>query len=56
MDFEWFCSELTVAVCHHRKVNTEPYRKGSEEYFKESEERFENGELYEKDSIKLPTV
>ncbi|SDZ85089.1 carboxyl-terminal processing protease [Flavobacterium gillisiae] len=30
-----------------------PYNKGSEEYFKESEERFENGELYEKDSIKV---
>jgi carboxyl-terminal processing protease len=30
-----------------------PYSKGNEEYFKESESRFEKGELYEKDSIKV---
>jgi carboxyl-terminal processing protease len=30
-----------------------PYSKGNKEYFKESETRFENGELYEKDSIKV---
>jgi carboxyl-terminal processing protease len=30
-----------------------PYSKGNDEYFKESESRFENGELYEKDSIKV---
>ena len=30
-----------------------PYSKGSEAYFKESEARFSNGELYEKDSIKV---
>jgi carboxyl-terminal processing protease len=30
-----------------------PYVKGNEDYFKESENRFENGELYEKDSIKV---
>ena len=30
-----------------------PYSKGNEAYFKESESRFTNGELYEKDSIKL---
>ena len=31
-----------------------PYKKGeSESYFKESESRFENGELYQKDKIKI---
>lgn len=30
-----------------------PYSKGNEAYFKESEARFENGELYQKDSIKV---
>lgn len=30
-----------------------PYSKGNEAYFKESDERFENGELYNKDSIKV---
>ncbi len=30
-----------------------PYSKGNESYFKESETRFLNGELYEKDSIKV---
>jgi carboxyl-terminal processing protease len=30
-----------------------PYSEGNEEYFKESESRFEKGELYEKDSIKV---
>jgi len=30
-----------------------PYSKGNEAYFKESESRFSNGELYEKDSIKV---
>ena len=30
-----------------------PYTKGNESYFKESESRFANGELYEKDSIKV---
>ena len=30
-----------------------PYSKGKEDYFKESESRFESGELYEKDSIKI---
>lgn len=30
-----------------------PYVKGNKEYFKESENRFESGELYEKDSIKV---
>ena len=30
-----------------------PYSKGNEAYFKESESRFGNGELYEKDSIKV---
>ncbi|WP_158728766.1 MULTISPECIES: S41 family peptidase [unclassified Flavobacterium] len=30
-----------------------PYAKGKEAYFKESETRFENGELYDKDSIKV---
>jgi carboxyl-terminal processing protease len=30
-----------------------PYMKGNEEYFNESEKRFESGELYEKDSIKV---
>ena len=30
-----------------------PYRKGVEQYFKESESRFNNGELYAKDSIKV---
>ena len=31
-----------------------PYANGKKDYFKESETRFENGELYEKDSIKIP--
>lgn len=31
-----------------------PYLKGNEAYFKESESRFQNGELYHKDSIKTP--
>ena len=30
-----------------------PYSKGNEAYFKEAETRFENGELYQKDSIKV---
>lgn len=30
-----------------------PYVKGAEQYFKESELRFKNGELYDKDSIKV---
>lgn len=30
-----------------------PYLKGTEQYFKESELRFKNGELYQKDSIKV---
>lgn len=30
-----------------------PYQKGNEAYFKEFEKRFSNGELYEKDSIKV---
>ncbi|MEO8253656.1 MAG: S41 family peptidase [Flavobacterium sp.] len=30
-----------------------PYAKGTEQYFKESESRFKNGELYDKDSIKV---
>lgn len=30
-----------------------PYSKGNEAYFKESDTRFQNGELYEKDSIKV---
>lgn len=30
-----------------------PYEKGTEAYFKESDRRFENGELYSKDSIKV---
>lgn len=30
-----------------------PYSKGNESYFKESDSRFTNGELYEKDSIKV---
>jgi carboxyl-terminal processing protease len=30
-----------------------PYLKGNEEYFNESEKRFDSGELYEKDSIKV---
>ncbi|MFV8376367.1 S41 family peptidase [Flavobacterium sp. LB1P62] len=30
-----------------------PYAKGNDAYFKESDNRFENGELYEKDSIKV---
>lgn len=30
-----------------------PYSKGNDAYFKESDTRFENGELYEKDSIKV---
>lgn len=30
-----------------------PYVKGTKQYFKESELRFKNGELYEKDSIKV---
>ena len=30
-----------------------PYSKGNEAYFKESDGRFENGELYSKDSIKV---
>lgn len=30
-----------------------PYSKGNEAYFKESNARFENGELFEKDSIKV---
>jgi carboxyl-terminal processing protease len=30
-----------------------PYTKGNEAYFKEADNRFENGELYEKDSIKV---
>lgn len=31
-----------------------PYSQGNEDYYKESVERFENGELYNKDSIKTP--
>jgi len=31
-----------------------PYTKGTEDYLKEAESRFENGELYYKDSIKIP--
>ena len=31
-----------------------PYSKGNEDYLKESESRFQNGELYHKDSIKTP--
>lgn len=30
-----------------------PYSKGNDAYFKESDTRFENGELYDKDSIKV---
>ncbi len=30
-----------------------PYSKGNEDYFKESDTRFENGELFDKDSIKI---
>jgi len=30
-----------------------PYSKGNEEYFKESDSRYEHGELYQKDSIKV---
>ncbi|MFV5694522.1 S41 family peptidase [Flavobacterium sp. LB3P122] len=30
-----------------------PYNEGNDAYFKESDSRFENGELYEKDSIKV---
>jgi carboxyl-terminal processing protease len=30
-----------------------PYSKGNEDYFKESDSRFVNGELYDKDSIKV---
>lgn len=30
-----------------------PYKKGNEEYFNEFEERFNSGELYDKDSIKI---
>ena len=31
-----------------------PYKKGTEDYLKESESRFKSGELYYKDSIKMP--
>jgi carboxyl-terminal processing protease len=31
-----------------------PYTKGTEDYLKESESRFKSGELYHKDSIKIP--
>jgi carboxyl-terminal processing protease len=35
------------------RLDTKPYLKGNEEYFNESEKRFDSGELYEKDSIKV---
>lgn len=56
MDFEdGSAVRLTVARYYTptgRSIQ-KPYSKGSESYFKESESRFANGELFEKDSIKV---
>ena len=56
MDFEdGSAVRLTVARYYTptgRSIQ-KPYVKGAEQYFKESELRFKNGELYDKDSIKV---
>ena len=56
MDFEdGSAVRLTVARYYTptgRSIQ-KPYLKGSGQYFKESESRFKNGELYDKDSIKV---
>jgi carboxyl-terminal processing protease len=56
MDFEdGSAVRLTVARYYTptgRSIQ-KPYVKGTEQYFKESESRFKNGELYDKDSIKI---
>ncbi|HEY4617842.1 MAG TPA: S41 family peptidase [Flavobacterium sp.] len=56
MDFEdGSAVRLTVARYYTptgRSIQ-KPYSKGNEQYYKESESRFEKGELYEKDSIKV---
>ena len=56
MDFEdGSAVRLTVARYYTptgRSIQ-KTYKKGNESYFKESESRFVNGELYEKDSIKV---
>jgi carboxyl-terminal processing protease len=57
MDFEdGSAVRLTVARYYTptgRSIQ-KPYLKGNEAYFKESESRFQNGELYHKDSIQTP--
>ncbi len=56
MDFEdGSAVRLTVARYYTptgRSIQ-KPYVKGAEQYFKESELRFKNGEMYDKDSIKV---
>ena len=56
MDFEdGSAVRLTIARYYTpvgRSIQ-KPYSKGNENYFKESDSRFVNGELYEKDSIKV---
>ncbi|KDN56738.1 S41 family peptidase [Flavobacterium seoulense] len=56
MDFEdGSAVRLTVARYYTptgRSIQ-KPYVKGTEQYFQESELRFKNGELYDKDSIKI---
>jgi carboxyl-terminal processing protease len=56
MDFEdGSAVRLTIARYYTptgRSIQ-KPYSKGNEAYFKESDTRFENGELFEKDSIKV---
>ena len=56
MDFEdGSAVRLTIARYYTptgRSIQ-KPYSKGNEDYFKESDARFQNGELYSKDSIKV---
>lgn len=56
MDFEdGSAVRLTIARYYTptgRSIQ-KPYSKGNEAYFRESDTRFENGELFEKDSIKV---
>lgn len=56
MDFEdGSAIRLTIARYYTptgRSIQ-KPYSKGNEDYFKESESRFENGEMFNKDSIKV---
>ena len=56
MDFEdGSAVRLTIARYYTPSGRSiqKPYQKGNEDYFNEFSKRFENGELYEKDSIKI---